>query len=159
MTPLILFHTALSLFAIGAGVVFTYRMLAGKLTGTWTHLYLATTLGTSYSGLVIPVTKILPSHIFAVLSILVLAVSVRAFYTKQLAGGWKKIYIATTLFAFYLNVFVLVVQSFMKIPALKVLAPTQSEPPFAIAQSLVLFTFIGIGYLALKRAAKMQVVA
>jgi hypothetical protein len=159
MTPLILFHTALSLFAIGAGVVFTYRLLNGKLHGAWTHLYLATTIGTSLSGFIIPADRFLPSHAFGILSIGLLAASVRAYYTKHLSGRWMKTYLVTALFAFYLNVFVLVVQSFLKFPALKALAPTQTEAPFAAVQTLVFFAFIGIGYRALQVAKSHPVAA
>lgn len=159
MTPLILFHTALSLFAIGAGVVFTYRMLHDKLQGTWTHIYLATTVGTSLSGFILPADRFLPAHAIGILSIGLLAAALHAFYTRHLQGRWNQIYIVTALAAFYLNVFVLVVQSFLKFPALKVLAPTQTEAPFAAVQALVLFAFIGIGCRALQVAKSLSVAA
>ncbi len=41
-----------------------------------------------------------------------------------------------------------VVQAFQKLPALHVLAQTQSAPPFLAAQSFVLIAFAVLGYLA-----------
>jgi hypothetical protein len=53
--------------------------------------------------------------------------------------------------ALYFNCFVLVVQSFQKIPFLHQFAPKGNEPPFAVAQGVLLVLFIGFGVAALKR--------
>lgn len=82
---------------------------------------------------------------------MVLAAAFYARYSRQLEGGWRVIYVATAMLALYLNVFVLVVQLFLKVPALKALAPTQAEPPFAITQGLVLVLFVGLSIVAAKR--------
>jgi hypothetical protein len=58
------------------------------------------------------------------------------------------IYVVTAIISLYFNVFVLVAQSFMKVSALNALAPTQSEPPFAITQAVVLIVFTLIGLIA-----------
>ena len=79
------------------------------------------------------------------------AIAYLARYVCHLAGGWRATYVITAATALYLNVFVLVVQCFEKVPALKALAPTQKEPPFAIAQIAVLVLFIGLTILAVKR--------
>jgi hypothetical protein len=50
--------------------------------------------------------------------------------------------------ALYFNVFVAIVQAFAKLAPLKALAPTQTEPPFAVAQGLTLLVFIGLSILA-----------
>ncbi len=79
-----------------------------------------------------------------------LAVCVAARYWKQLQGGWRTTYVITAVVALYLNVFVLVVQLFGKTPALAQLAPTQQEPPFVLAQALVLALFVWLGWAALR---------
>ena len=93
----------------------------------------------------------MPSHAVGILSLLVLAVALFALYTKHLAGGWRRAYVITAVIALYLNVFVLVAQLFAKVPALKELAPTQTEPPFKVAQGVVLVAFIVLGALAATR--------
>jgi MFS family permease len=80
-----------------------------------------------------------------VLSLILLAGAVAAYYGFRLAGAWRWIFVACAVAALYLNVFVLVAQGFMKIPALHALAPTGSEPPFAIVQGIVLLIFIALG--------------
>lgn len=140
-----LFHVALSLLGIIAGLVVVGGMLAGRLLDTWTHLFLVTTILTNATGFGFPSTAVLPSHIVGGLSLVILAVSVVARYQKHLSGGWRTIFVVTAVAALYFNVFVLVVQLFAKTPALQELAPTQSEPPFAISQVAVLLIFVWLG--------------
>jgi uncharacterized membrane protein SirB2 len=151
MSPLLFTHVVLSLVGIVTGLVFLYGLLTGKPHGGWTAVFLATTVLTSVTGFPLPATQILPSHIFGVISLVVLAVAIAALYAYHLAGAWRWIYVATALAALYLNVFVGIVQSFQKLAFLKPLAPTQSEPPFLIAQLLVLGLFIVLGFVAAKR--------
>ena len=151
MSPLLFVHVALSLVGIATGLVFFYGLLTGKSHGGLTAVFLATTVLTSLTGFPLPATQILPSHIVGVLSLLLLAVAIVALYVHHLAGRWRWIYVATALAALYLNVFVGVVQSFQKLAFLKRLAPTQSEPPFLIAQVLVLALFVVLGIVAAKR--------
>jgi hypothetical protein len=92
-----------------------------------------------------------PSHIVGAISLVVLAVAVIARYRHRMARVWRATYVITAVMALYFNVFVLVVQSFQKVPALAALAPTQSEPPFAIAELIVLVVFLVLGYLAVVR--------
>ena len=151
MSPLLFVHVALSLVGIATGLVVFYGMLTGKSHGGLTAVFLATTVLTSLTGFPLPATQILPSHIVGVLSLVLLAVAIVALYVHHLAGGWRWIYVATALAALYLNVFVGVVQSFQKLAFLRRLAPTQSEPPFLIAQLLVLALFVVLGIVAAKR--------
>jgi hypothetical protein len=151
MSPLLFFHVAISLVGIATGLVVFYGLLTGKSQDGWTAVFLATTVLTSLTGFPLPATQILPSHIFGVLSLVLLAAAIAALYVYHLAGAWRWIYVATALAALYLNVFVGVVQSFQKLAFLKSLAPTQSEAPFLLAQVVVLALFIVLGGVAVKR--------
>jgi hypothetical protein len=146
-----LFHVALSLVGIASGFVVIYGMLKNQRLDRWTALFLVTTVATSVTGFGFPFEKLLPSHIFGVISLALLAVTIAARYRFQMVGPWRLAYVVTALLAQYLDVFVLVVQAFLKIPALHALAPNQNEPPFAIAQGIVLVAFIVLGILAAKR--------
>jgi hypothetical protein len=103
--------------------------------------------------------RLLPSHIVGAISLVVLAVTIVARYRHRMARGWRATYVITAVMALYFNVFVLVVQSFQKVPALAALAPTQSEPPFAIAELIVLVAFLVLGYLAVIRFRERSVAA
>jgi hypothetical protein len=146
-----LFHVVLSLVGIAAGVVVLVGLFNSRLPGGWTALFLATTILTSVTGYLFPANRVLPSHIVGAVSLVVLTVAVAALYRFRLVGAWRWIYVVFAVGALYLNVFVGVVQAFLKIPPLHSLAPTQSEPPFVIAQGVVLIAFIAIGFLAVRR--------
>jgi hypothetical protein len=141
-----LFHVVLSLIGIGAGFVVVYGLLASMRFDGWTKLFLTTTVATSATGFLFPVQRFLPSHAVGILSLIMLALAILARYRFGLAGGWRRTYAVTAVIALYFNVFVLIVQLFEKVPALRAIAPTQSEPPFQIAQlgALLLFIFLGI---------------
>ena len=144
-------HVAISLIGIVAGFVVINGFLHNAPGRRATQLFLAFTIATSVTGFGFPFQQVLPAHVIGVLSLVLLAVSLYGLYGRALGGGWRTTYVATTVIAQYFNVFVLVIQSFQKVPALKALAPTQSEPPFAIAQSLVLVGMIVLGVLSVKR--------
>ena len=137
-------HVVLSLVGIATGLVVAAGMFGSKRLGGWTTVFLATTILTSVTGYFFPAERILPSHIVGAISLVVLAVATIAFYRYRLEGSSRGIYVITALIALYLNVFVLVVQAFLKVSALKTLAPTQSESPFLIAQGVVLVAFVAI---------------
>ncbi len=145
------FHVILSLIGIVSGLVVVYGFLTANPLNRWTSTFLTTTALTSVTGFFFPVPKFLPSHAVAILSLIVLGFAILARYPKHMAGGWRKTYVITSVVALYFNCFVLVVQSFEKVPALNALAPTQSEPPFAIAQGIVLAIFIGLGIASVKK--------
>ena len=146
-----LVHVILSLVGIASGLVATVAMTRSRLLAGWTLVFLLTTILTSVTGYFFPVDKILPSHIVGAISLAVLAVAVLALYRYGAAGRWRWIYAVSAVVSLYLNVFVLVVQGFLKIAPLKALAPTQSEPPFAVAQGIAFLAFLVIGYLAVRR--------
>jgi hypothetical protein len=142
-----LVHVVISLIGIAAGFVMMFGMLGSNRMPGWTALFLATTILTSATGFLIPpllTDKLLPSHIIGILSLVLLAIACFALYSQKLSGAWRWIYVLTALISLYLNVFVLVIQSFLKIGPLHALAP--GEPPggpvFAIAQGIVLVFFI-----------------
>ncbi len=141
-----LFHVIISLVGIASGFVVVYGLLASKRMDGWTALFLSTTIGTSLTGFLFPVQHFMPSHAVGIISLIVLAFSVLARYRHRLEGGWRRTYSVTAVIALYLNFFVLIVQLFEKVPMLKELAPTQTEPPFVIAQSaaLLVFTLLGV---------------
>jgi hypothetical protein len=144
MTAFTLFHVALSLVGILSGFIVVFGLLTGKRLDGWTALFLVTTVLTSVTGFLFPFHKLLPSHILGVLSLIALAVAIFARYGRELAGGWRRGYVISSVIALYFNVFVLVAQLFMKVPALKAMAPTQSEPPFKVAQLIVLVVFVAL---------------
>lgn len=161
MTSLVLVHVLISFVGIISGFVVIFGLIGGKRLDRLTTVFLVSTILTSLSGFILPAHKILPSHIIGVISLVVLALACFARYRRSLVGGWRSTYVVSATVALYFNVFVLVFQSFLKIPALKALAPTQSEPPFAIAQGTVLILFVVLGVLAVKgfRAAPQALAA
>ena len=148
MTPLTFIHVLLSLVGIFAGAVVLLGLLSAKPLEGWTRLFLSTTVLTSVTGFFFPYHKVTPGIIVGVISLVALAVAIVARYPKQMAGSWRRIYVIFAMLSFYLNVFVLVAQLFMKVPALHALAPTGSEPPFTIAQVVVLIAFLALSILA-----------
>ena len=151
LTPLTFVHVLLSLIGIFTGIVVLFGMLSAQRLPGWTLVFLVTTILTSVTGFFFPFVKFMPSHAVGIISLFVLAWSLLALYTFNLAGAWRWIYVVTAVIALWFNVFVLVAQGFAKIPALHALAPTQAEPPFAIAQGIVLLVFLVLGYLAVRR--------
>jgi amino acid transporter len=145
------FHVIISLIGIATGLVVMFGMWKSMKLPAWTAIFLVTTIATSVTGFMFPFTKIGPPHIFGVISLVVLAFTLVAYYGKKLAGAWRWIYVVTALVALYLNCFVGVVQTFLKIPAFHQLAPQGNEPPFAIAQGILLLFFVAGGYLAAKK--------
>jgi len=151
MDIVLITHVVISLLGIVSGYVVIGGMLQAQRLPRMTAFFLITTVLTSATGFLFPFVKLLPSHILAVLSLIVLAIAIYALYSRRLAGRWRAVYVVTAIIAQYFNVFVLIVQAFQKLPPLKALAPTQTEPPFAIVQAVNLVAFLVLGYLATKR--------
>jgi hypothetical protein len=143
-------HVALSLIGIASGIIVLFGMLSGKRLDGLNAIFLATTVLTSVTGFLFPTDHLLPSHIVGIISLVALGLAIIALYVYRLAGSWRWIYVASAVVALYLNVFVGVVQAFQKLPAVQALAPTQSEPPFLIAQIVVLAILVVLGGGALK---------
>jgi len=146
-----LFHVMLSLAGIFFGLVVLGGLLTAQRLSGWTHLFVWTTLATNITGFGFPFNGFTPAIGTGILSTAILALLLVALYVKKLAGGWLRTYVVSTVIVLYLNSFVLVVQLFLKVPALNALAPKGNEPPFAISQGLVLLFFVYAGYLAVKR--------
>ncbi|HEY4931011.1 MAG TPA: hypothetical protein VII23_05525 [Terriglobales bacterium] len=146
-----LIHVIISLAGLGTGFIVLLGLLNGKRLDGWTAIFLTTTVLTSVTGFMFPFEGLKPSYILAAISLVVLAVAIWARYGGHLAGAWRGTYVVTAAIALYINCFVAVFQAFLKVPALHAMAPTQKEPPFAIAQLLVLTIFIVLTYRATKR--------
>jgi|SRR5664279_2040723 len=146
-----LVHVIIGLAGIATGFRVLYGLLTGKRLDGWTSIFLTTTVLTSVTGFMFPFEHLLPSHILGILSPIALTIAIVARYTFRLAGAWRGTYVVAAAIALYFNCFVAVVQAFAKIPALHAMAPTQKEPPFEIAQLLVLAIFVVLTYRATKR--------
>jgi uncharacterized protein YggT (Ycf19 family) len=151
MTTFTFVHVLLSLIGIFSGFVVVFGMLSANRLDGWTAVFLATTVLTSVTGFLFPFHKFLPSHGVGVVSCIVLAFALLGRYPFHLTGPWLRIYAITAVIALYLNVFVLIAQLFQKVPALKAMAPTQSEPPFLISQLVVMALFVVLGVAAAKK--------
>ncbi|HKQ15806.1 MAG TPA: hypothetical protein VJT80_20375 [Steroidobacteraceae bacterium] len=146
-----LLHTALSLIGILAGLVALFGLFRNNPLNSWTLLFLVTTIATTLTGFLFPFRGFTPAIGTGIVSSLVLAPTVLARYTFNLAGAWRWIYVVGAVVSLYLNCFVLVVQSFLKVPALHELAPQGTEPAFVLTQGLVLVMFVIAGFLAVRR--------
>jgi hypothetical protein len=141
-------HVIISLIGIATGFVVVFGMIASKRLPAWTSIFLWTTVLTSVTGFLFPYHGFKPSYVVGLISLVILAIAIYARNSKHMAGAWRGTFVATAVIALYLNTFVLVVQSFLKVPALHALAPTQTEAPFKIAQGTVLLIFLILGILA-----------
>ncbi|MBR0696704.1 hypothetical protein [Bradyrhizobium lablabi] len=140
-------HVIISLIAIASGLVVMSGLLGSKPMPGLTAIFLLFTILTSATGFLFPFTQLLPSHMIGILSLVLLAIACIALYGMRLNGVWRPIYVVTAMVSLYLNVFVLVIQSFLKIPALQALAPAvppnpPSGPVFAVVQGIVLLFFV-----------------
>jgi hypothetical protein len=133
-----------------SGLAVLFGMFLARRLDGWTWLFMVTTLLTSVTGFFFPFHRILPLHILAVLSEIALAIAFYARYSRRLDGAWRSAYMISAAIALYLNVFVLIAQLFQKVPSLKALAPTQSEPPFLVTQLIVMVIFIALSVFAVK---------
>ena len=135
-------HTLISLAGILSGLVVMFGMLGGERLDGWTKWFLITNVLTSVTGFFFPFHGFTPAYAVGAISLVVLALAIFARYRRQLAGPWRWLYVIGAMIALYLNVFVGVVQAFLKIPALHAIAPTQTEPPFQITQLVTLGLFV-----------------
>ena len=148
-----LVHVIISLAAIASGFIVLFGLLGSNRMSGMTALFLATTILTSATGFLFPFTQLLPSHMIGIVSLVLLAIACIALYGMKLAGPWRPIYVVTAMLSLYLNVFVLVIQAFLKVPALHALAPSvpPAEPPFLVVQGLALGLFVIVIIGAVKR--------
>ena len=154
-------HVIISLIAVVAGIIVIFGLLGSKPMPGLTAIFLLFTILTSATGFLFPFEKLLPSHIIGIVSLVLLAIACIALYGMKLSGAWRWIYVLTAMISLYFNVFVLVIQSFLKIPALTALAPGNppSGPTFAVIQGIVLLFFVVVIIGALRRYRPMPVYA
>jgi hypothetical protein len=145
------FHVAVSLIGIASGLVVLYGLVTGKALGGWTALFLATTILTGVTGFPLPPFGLDPPRVVGIILLALMAAAVAALYAFHLAGAWRWIYVIAAVASLYLNCFVGVIQAFQKLAFVHALAPTQSEPPFLIAQVALLAAFVVLGVLAVVR--------
>ena len=155
-----LVHVVISLIAIAAGLVVMFGLLGSKSMPGLTAIFLLFTILTSATGFLFPFEKLLPSHIIGIISLVLLAIACFALYGMKLAGAWRPVYVVTAMISLYFNCFVLVIQSFLKVPALAALAPSvppapPSGPVFAVVQGIVLVFFVVLTIAAWRRFKPM----
>ncbi len=138
-------HSIISLLALALGLIVLLDFFGVRIPAVVTALFLFLAFLTSATGFGFPFNGLLPSHIVGVLALVVLALTLFARYVAHLRGIWRLAYVIGITASVFFLVFVGVAQAFGKIPALQALAPTQSEPPFAITQLIVLAIFVVIG--------------
>src|SRR5882762_3290654 len=141
-------HTLISLVAIFTGFVVLFGFLSGKRLDGWTKWFLIAAVATTVTGFFFPFHGFTPAIGLGLISLPVLALTIYARYPKNLTGAWRWIYVVGAVLALYFNVFVGVVQSFEKIPALHAMAPTQTEQPFKLTQHIVLSLFVVLAIVA-----------
>jgi hypothetical protein len=148
-----LLHVIISLIAIVSGVLVMFGLLGSNRMPGLTAVFLLFTILTSATGLLFPFTRLLPSHMVGILSLVLLAIACIALYGMKLSGAWRWIYVVTAMVSLYLNIFVLVIQGFLKVPVLHALAPSvpPAEPPFAVVQGVVLVFFVVVIVGAVRR--------
>ena len=144
-------HVLVSLVGIAAGIVVLFGFFHASRLDGWTALFLVTTAATSASGFLFPIHGVTPGIVIGVISLVILAIAAMARYARHMAGAWRSVYVISAMIALYLNCFVLVVQLFRHVPFLTTLAPTQSEPPFAVAQGVLLVAFVVLTIMAASR--------
>jgi hypothetical protein len=150
MTTFTFVHVVISLVGIFSGLMVVFGMIASRRLDRLTALFLVTTVATNITGFMFPYHGFTPAIGVGIVSMVVLALAIFARYGRHLAAGWRRTYVISSMIALYLNIFVLVVQLFEKVPALHALAPKGSEPPFAITQVIVMVIFIVLGIYAVK---------
>ena len=157
LSTFITVHVIISLIAIVSGIIVMSGLLTSKRMPGLTAIFLLFTILTSATGFLFPFEKLLPSHMIGILSLVLLAIACVALYGMKLSGAWRSVYVVTAMTSLYLNIFVLIIQAFLKVPALHALAPSvpPSEPPFAIIQGIVLVFFVIVIIGAVRRFRPM----
>ena len=145
------FHVIISFIGIATGIVVVYGLVSSQRMSLLTLVFLVTTLVTTLTGFLFTISVFTPALGVGIISTFVMIAAFYARYAKGMAGRWRGIYVITAVLSLYLNTFVLIVQLFQKVPALNALAPTGSEPPFAVTQGILLLVCIIAGYRAHRR--------
>lgn len=146
-------HVAISIIGIGLGLVWLGARLRGRWAPAWNLWFLLFTIATSVTGFMFPVATLTPAQIVGYVSLVDLALAAAALLIFGREGIWRSVYDLAAIFALYLNVFVAVVQSFLKIPVLNALAPNGTELPFVVTQAVVLGLFSLAAWKAIRLSA------
>ena len=154
MTPFTFVHVIISLAGIVSGFVVIGGFLKAKRMDGWNAFFLVMTIATSVTGFFFPNKTVTPGQIVGAISLVLLVVAVLARYPLRFSGAGRWLYVITAILAQYFNFAVLIIQSFQKVGVLKDLAPTQSEPPFLIAQGAALLLFVALTIFSLKNSAR-----
>lgn len=154
ISQFIALHVAISFIAIAAGLVAMPAFAARRRVPGMMSLFLVTTMLTSFTGFLFPFRGFTPALGTGIVSTIVLIIAFVAYYGYRLRGRSGIVYAVSATAALWLNLFVLVVQSFLKVPALNVLAPTGTELPFALTQGALLIVMIGLGWIAVQSVRK-----
>jgi hypothetical protein len=147
-------HVLISFVGIVAGLIALPAIARGHVLPRANVIFLWLTLLTSLTGFLFPIVAFTPALGVGIFSTLILAVALWAWYGRKLAGRAGAIYAIAATIGLWLNLFVLVVQSFLKVPALNALAPNGNEPPFAAAQGALLIAMLALGYFAFRASRK-----
>jgi len=148
---LTLLHVAASLLGLVAGFSVLFGLIVSRQVDQWMARFLWATLVTTLTGFLFPVHQLLPSHVVGLIEVVVLSLAFLARQKLDLSGRWRRQFVIAVTVALYFNTFVAIIQCFKHIPWLQTLAPTQSEPPFLVTQSIVLLLFIALGITATRR--------
>ena len=148
-------HVVLSLLQIPVGLYLALELCRGRAPAATTLLFFALAALTSLTGFPLPPFGFDPPRAIGILTLLLLAASAFAFYSRGAIGLWRPVFVIGSIAALYLDIFVAIVQAFQKLPAFQRLAPTQSEPPFVILQVAALALCIVIGFYAVRRFGRI----
>jgi hypothetical protein len=151
LSPFTLLHTALSLLQLLSGVIVVIALMGSRTDGSWTALYILSTLATVITGFMFPFATLLPSHIFGIITLVLVLLVILGRYSYHFDGSWRWIYAIGMVLTVYLDAVVTIVQAFLKVPPLHVLAPTGTEPPLIVAQGCLLVIFVVLAVAAIRR--------
>lgn len=148
---LTVFHVLVSLVAIVAGIPVVHGFLRSQIYPGWTRIYIVTTALTLITSFLFPFNGFTPAIGVGIICVLIFIPVLYAKYRSSLTGIWRFVYVVGSVALLYFNCFVLIVQSFLKVPALHALAPQGSEPPFLVAQVVLLVAAIAFGAFSVRR--------
>ena len=153
-----LVHVVITLIAIVSGIIIVFGMIGSHRLPKLTALFWLTTVLTTVTGFMFFLSPtqakmLTPAAATGIVATLFFLLGLIALYVKQLFGKWRWIYTLSAVISLYLNVFVLIVQSFGKLKIINPAAPMVGPPfapptdfQFAVAQgaALVIFVMLGI---------------
>jgi hypothetical protein len=151
-------HVVITLSAIVSGFVVMFALLSSKRPAGLTVIFWLFTVATTVTGFMFPFNGFTPAIGTGVVATLFFVVGLIAIYIKKCIGAWRWIYVVTMMVSLYLNVFVLITQSFQKLkflnPAAPMVGPPFADPTntqFVIAQVATIVFFLVVGFLAVRK--------